>query len=149
MNGSEAARQRVQRLAVLLDSSIGIPGTRLRIGLEPIIGLLPVVGDVAGLLLSGWVVLEALRAGAPSSLILRMLLNVALDALVGLVPLLGDLFDFGFKANLRNARLLEGHFSREVQPAPSRWPTVLGLGLVVALAAALALWLGRRLLAGV
>jgi hypothetical protein len=72
-----------------------------------LLGLLPVGGDVAGGVLSGYIILAAARAGAPSAVLVRMGVNVVLDALVGTVPLLGDLFDAGWKANRRNAALLE------------------------------------------
>jgi hypothetical protein len=97
----------VRRAAWLLDDAIRIPGTNLRFGIDPLLGLLPVGGDVAGGVLSGYIILAAARAGAPSAVLVRMGVNVVLDALVGTVPLLGDLFDAGWKANRRNAALLE------------------------------------------
>lgn len=103
------ALARVRRLATLLDAAVGIPGTRLRFGVDSLLGLIPGGGDVAGALLSGGVVLAAARLGAPPSLLLRMLGNLALDALLGTVPLAGDLFDVAWKANMRNVRLLERH----------------------------------------
>lgn len=103
------ALARVRRLATLLDAAVGIPGTRLRFGLDSLLGLIPGGGDVAGALLSGGVVLAAARLGATPSLLLRMLGNVALDALLGTVPVAGDLFDVAWKANMRNVRLLERH----------------------------------------
>lgn len=103
------ALARARRLATLLDAAVGIPGTRFRFGLDSLLGLVPGGGDVAGALLSGGVVLAAARLGAPPSLLLRMLGNLAVDALLGTVPLAGDLFDVAWKANLRNVRLLERH----------------------------------------
>jgi hypothetical protein len=99
--------RRVRRVAWLLDDIIRIPGTRLRFGIDPLLGLLPVGGDVAGGVLSGYIILAAARAGAPPSVLGRMGLNVMIDAIVGAVPLLGDLFDAGWKANRRNAALLQ------------------------------------------
>ena len=100
---------RLRRLARLLDSALRLPGTDWRIGLDGLLGLVPVVGDSAGLLLSLWLVYECWRAGAPWRVVLRMLLNVLLDSLLGAVPVAGDLFDFAFKANEKNLRLLETH----------------------------------------
>jgi hypothetical protein len=96
----------VNHLAWLLDNSIYIPILNYRIGLEAIIGLIPGVGDVAGMLLSSFIVIQAIRLGAPRTTLLRMVFNVVLETLIGLIPLLGDLFDATFKANVRNVRLL-------------------------------------------
>lgn len=108
---ADRALARTRRLAYLLDESIPVPGIG-RIGLDPLIGLVPGVGDAAGALLSGYVVLEAARLGASGSVLLRMLLNVAVEALVGTIPGVGDLFDAGWKANARNARLLAEYLER-------------------------------------
>jgi len=128
-----ATRARVERLAWLLEGCIGIPGTRFKIGIEPIIGLIPGVGDLVGLVMGGAIIYESLRIGAPRHLIFRMLGNAGLDALVGAVPLAGDLFDFAFKSNRRNARLLSTHLDRlqRVEQAPG--PQRRGLGLLVLL----------------
>jgi len=99
-------RERLRRLAWLLDSSIPVPGTRWTVGIDALIGLVPVLGDVAGMLLSSYILLEAVRLGAPKRVLARMALNIAVEGLVGSIPLLGDLFDAGFKANQRNIRLL-------------------------------------------
>lgn len=107
----------VQRLAWLLDDVIRIPGTNLRFGIDPLLGLVPGGGDLAGGVLSSYIIVAAARAGAPSSVLVRMGLNVVVDAVVGTVPLLGDLFDAGFKANRRNAALLQRYIAA---PAPVR-----------------------------
>lgn len=110
-----AARKRIERIAALLDSAVGIPGTRLRFGLDSVLGLIPGVGDVLGLALGGTILYEGVRAGAPRALILRMLGNSAIDALGGLVPVLGDVFDLAFKSNRRNARLLLEHLDSRMR----------------------------------
>jgi hypothetical protein len=102
-----AERDRLRRLAWLLDSSIPIPGTRFTVGLDALIGLFPFVGDLVGVLLSAYIVGEAARLGAPKSVLWRMSLNAGIEGLVGIVPLAGDVFDAAFKANQRNVRLLE------------------------------------------
>ena len=99
-------RERLGRLAWLLDSSIPIPGTRFSIGLDALIGLVPVLGDVLGVFLSSYIVREAAALGAPRSILARMAFNVALEGLVGMIPLAGDVFDAAWKANQRNVRLL-------------------------------------------
>lgn len=83
-----------------------IPGTKIRIGLDPLVGLIPGVGDAASWIVSAYVPLEAWRQGAPKRLIGRMLATIAADALVGAVPLLGDLFDVTYRANRRNVETL-------------------------------------------
>lgn len=110
MNEIDAARRRLAQLAWLLDSSIPLPGTRFRIGLDPLIGLVPGLGDLLGVLLSSYIVREAARLGAPPSVLTRMAFNVALEGLVGLVPVVGDVFDAAWKANQRNLALLDAHF---------------------------------------
>lgn len=101
----ERRLERLRRLAVLMDSSIRLPGG-VTIGVDPIIGLVPVVGDLASTAVSLYIVYEAQRLGTPKRILARMLGNVAVDLLVGEIPVLGDVFDFVFKANVRNLRLL-------------------------------------------
>ena len=98
---------RMRSLARLLDNAIRIPGTNIRFGWDALIGLIPVLGDVAGAALAGYIVMLAARLGAPPAVIVRMLLNVTIDAIVGSVPVLGDLFDVGWMANARNVALMD------------------------------------------
>lgn len=98
---------RARTLTRLLDTAARIPGTRVRFGLDSVLGLIPGLGDVAGAALSGYLVLLASRMGAPQSVIARMLANVAIDTVGGTVPVLGDLFDVAWKSNSRNLALLE------------------------------------------
>ena len=102
---AEAALERIDRLSRLLDSEFQLPGTRFTIGLDPLLGLMPVAGDVLGALLSSWLIFESWRADVPREEIGRMARNVGAETLVGLVPIFGDVFDFAFKANVRNARI--------------------------------------------
>jgi hypothetical protein len=101
----------VSRFAYWLDAGFRIPGTNLRFGLDPILGLIPGGGDAAGAVLAGWIVIEAVRLGASRATLLRIAGNVALDAAVGAVPFIGDIFDFAWKANLWNVALLERHLA--------------------------------------
>jgi hypothetical protein len=139
----------VERLVFLLDQAIGIPGTRWRIGLDGIVGLLfPGGGDALGAVASAALILLAARQGVPRVVVGRMVFNVGLDALVGAIPLLGDLFDFGWKANTRNLRLLEHH--RSGRPPTWRdwlwlWALLGVLALVVLGALVLALLALRAL----
>jgi hypothetical protein len=147
------ARTRMEKLAWLLDGSLRVPGTRLRFGLDSIIGLIPGVGDVAGLLLGGAILYESLRVGAPRELITRMLGNSAADAIGGLIPGVGDLFDFAFKSNARNVRLLMAHLDEvEQRAAPAtRGTSLLSVLMVVAflaLAIAGVVWVWHAWLSG-
>lgn len=133
----------------LLDTAIRFPGTNMRFGLDALIGLVPGVGDVVGAGMSGFIILTAARLGAPPSVLVRMLANVGLDTLVGAVPVAGDLFDAAWRANTRNAALLERHLEAPaVTKRASRGVVVLILFLLVLLvvgAIALAAWLFRAL----
>jgi hypothetical protein len=131
---------RLRRVGWLLDSAIPIPGTRFTLGIDQIIGLVPGVGDLVGGFLSLYIILEAARLGAPRGLLLRMGWNVAVDTLVGEVPVLGDLFDIGFKANIRNLALLDGYLQRpvEVRRASGRFAALLVVGLLLLTAGAVA-----------
>jgi hypothetical protein len=101
--------QQVRDLARVLDSQFRIPGTQRTFGVDALVGLIPGVGDVAGLVMSAGVIMKAIGLGARGATVGRMILNSSLDAVVGTVPVLGTLFDFVFKANNRNVRLLEQH----------------------------------------
>jgi hypothetical protein len=97
---------RLEALGNLLDMAFIVPGTNVRYGLDGLIGLVPVFGDIVTTAIALWVVREARALGAPRYLVARMLTNVAIDGAVGAVPLIGDAFDVAFKANVRNIRLL-------------------------------------------
>ena len=105
---------RLDALAKLLDVAFIVPGTNVRYGIDGLIGLIPVIGDIITTAISLWLVREARALGAPWHLTMRMLGNVALDGVVGLVPFVGDAFDVMFRANVRNVRLL--HRWLEKQP---------------------------------
>lgn len=98
---------RLRNLSRLLDNAIKVPGTSYRIGLDPIIGLIPGGGDTAGLVLSSYIVLEAARLGATKSLLGQMVFNILLETIAGTLPVVGDLFDATWKSNARNMQLLE------------------------------------------
>jgi hypothetical protein len=132
---NDRALAALRKWAVLLDSAFQVPGTQLRFGLDPIVGLLPGMGDIVTAFFSVMILLHSLRLKVPKVVIARMLLHTGLDLLIGAVPLLGDLFDAGFKANLRNLRLLERHAVPGVKPTRSDYVFV---GLCVAVLVALA-----------
>jgi hypothetical protein len=133
--------QRLRRVGWLLDNSIPIPGTRYTLGIDQLIGLVPGIGDLVGGFLSLYIIIEAARMGLPRGVLLRMGWNVAVDTLVGEIPILGDLFDIGFKANIRNLALLDGYVARpvEVRRASGRLVAALVVGLLALTAGAVAL----------
>ena len=144
---------RARGLARLLDDLIRVPGTNIGIGLDPIIGLIPGVGDIVGGVMSSYILLVAAQEGAPTSVLIRMLGNIALDSLVGVVPVLGDLLDVGMKSNRRNVDLLERYLGAPRQTkAASRGVValiLLALMLLVVGVVAAGVWfiqlLGRLL----
>ena len=124
---------RARALARLLDDLIRVPGTKIGIGIDPIIGLIPGVGDLLGGVMSSYILLVAAQAGAPSSVLVRMLGNIALDSVVGVVPVIGDLFDVGMKSNRRNVDLLERYLGapKETKAASRGVVALIVLALVL------------------
>lgn len=100
---------RSRAVATLMDDAVRVPGTSVRVGIDPIVGVLPVAGDLLMALLSLYIVVEGLRLGVGARTAFRMVVNVALDVVVGSVPFVGDLFDAVWKANQRNVALIERH----------------------------------------
>jgi hypothetical protein len=141
------ARARV--LTRILDSAARVPGTNFRFGLDPVIGLIPGIGDLAGAAMSSYVVILGARLGAPRTVIVRMLGNVAIDTFGGMLPVLGDLFDAGWKSNSRNLALLERHLGAPAATERASravvWLTVAALGLLALGAVAVAVLVLRAL----
>lgn len=133
--------ERLRTLARLLDNAVRIPGTNYRFGLDALVGLVPGIGDFIGALVSTFIIFHAARLGAPKSTLVRMMANVGLDTIVGGVPLLGDLFDVGWKSNVRNVALLEEHLQRPTaaKAGSKRVLLLLGGGLLVLFVAMIAL----------
>jgi len=109
----DAAIRRLERFSKITDSSIRIPFTQFRVGVDAIIGLVPVVGDAIGVLLSSYVLFEAQRVGASKGVKVKMVVNILIDFFGGLIPLLGDFFDAFFKANTRNTDLLKDYLMKQ------------------------------------
>lgn len=107
---------RLRRVAKLMDTAFRIPGTRLRFGADPLLGLVPGGGDLVSLGISLYAFSEAMRLGVPRGVMMRMLGNIAIDTGVGAVPLVGDIFDLFFKSNTRNLKLLLDHLEQEGRP---------------------------------
>lgn len=104
----------LRQISNLWDRAIGIPGTKWRIGLESLLGVLPIGGDAIGVVLSGYILWHAVQFNLPKSVLIRMVFNVAVDGIVGSVPFLGDLFDTTWKANTKNVNLLESYLQAPI-----------------------------------
>ena len=107
---------RAKKVATLLDSAFEIPWIRYRIGWDPLLGLLPGVGDTLGLLLALYPLYVAVQWNLPATVMSRMILNIGIDTLSGMIPIVGDIVDAGFKANLRNVALLEEALASRTPP---------------------------------
>jgi hypothetical protein len=150
--GLSPVAHRVEKVVHLLDSAIPVPGTRFRVGLDPLMGLfLPAVGDAVGGFVSLGVLFLAVQYRVPAPIISRMVLNIGVDTAIGAIPVVGDVFDFGWKANERNFELMaihRGDLPRRSAPI-TYWFSVIGLlivGLIcVAVPIALVVWLILRL----
>ncbi len=125
----EAALARVNAVARMMDSLFAVPGTRLRLGLDSIIGLVPVVGDVLGQAVAAYLIWEARQLGVSKLTLWRMVGNTLVDTVVGAVPVVGDVFDVAFKANMKNLRLLQRHLEKHGYRAG---PPGAGTGPVIA-----------------
>lgn len=128
-----AGLQHLTVLSHLLDRAFRVPGTQWRFGLDPLVGLVPGLGDVIGSLVGAYSLWIARQMGAPSSVQARMAMNLAIDGVVGLIPLAGDLFDFAFKAHSRNHALLAQWLQSPHQTRRSSWAVVV-IGALVLLA---------------
>lgn len=121
---AQARLARMRDLTWWMDSAIGIPFTRFRFGLQPIIGLVPVLGDLIGLLITLYVIVQATLVGAPRPMIGRMVGIALLDFVIGLLPVVGDAADAVFKANTRNMAALDAYLEQQLsppEPPPSVW----------------------------
>jgi hypothetical protein len=137
---TDRPRRSVERIALakflaeLLDQRFTIPGTSIRFGLDPILGLIPGVGDALANLAGSAILLIASQYRLPKIVLLRMGLNVAFNAIIGAVPIFGDVFSIWFRSNVRNVKLLERYVSSERQaPTPGDWIFVLAVILAIVL----------------
>lgn len=142
------SRSRLQRWTWLLDDVVRIPIINMRVGLDAVVGLVPVIGDFAGVAFSSVLFAEAVRLRAPRSVLMRMGRNMVADFALGLLPVIGDVFDVAWRANRRNLRTLETWLDEEQQEhSRSRWPAAL-IGLALLASAAPVCWLFWRAIFG-
>jgi hypothetical protein len=138
----------LRKWSVLLDSAFRVPGTSLTFGLDPILGLIPGLGDLTTPLFAALLLVHGVRMRIPRVVQVRMLINAVIDLLIGAVPVIGDLFDFGWKANVRNLALLEHYAHPASTPTRGDWIFVLSIvGVLVAVTViplAFGLWLLSR-----
>ena len=111
-NDPRAIRQRIELMEQLLENITVVPGTRFRVGLDSIIGLVPVIGDLITAAMGAWIVWEARNLGMSKWQLIRMSANVGFDTAIGAIPLVGDAFDFAFRSNSRNLRIIRRHLDR-------------------------------------
>ena len=135
-NSHVASLRRLRRISHLLDNAIPIPGTKHRIGLDPILGLIPGGGDLVGSIFAGYVVFKSAQMGVPQETLIKMATNIVFDTVAGTVPVAGDLLDVAWKANVKNIELLDAHLgSPEPTGKKADWLFValllLGLMLIV------------------
>ncbi|MGV3768874.1 MAG: DUF4112 domain-containing protein [Sphingobium phenoxybenzoativorans] len=111
-NDPHAIRQRVEAMEALLEGLFVIPGTNRRVGLDSLVGLVPVIGDFVTAAMGAWIVWEAKNLGMPKWQLVRMSANVGVDTVLGAIPFVGDAFDFFFKSNTKNLRIIRKHLDK-------------------------------------
>lgn len=138
----------LRRWASLLDSRFRVPGTNIRFGLDPILSLIPGLGDLASPVFTAALLAQVFRQRVPKVVVMRMLLNALIDAAIGAIPVAGQLGDIFFRANVRNLALLERHADPSRPPERGDYVFVLGVlvafGFVVAIPVIVAIWLAAR-----
>jgi len=141
----DSALTRVRRLSQFLDNAFTIPGTSYRVGVDPLLGLFPGMGDYLGAFLSGYIVFEAARLGSSRATLGRMVFNIILETILGLIPGLGDIFDVFWKANAKNTTLLEQNLASSETREKTDWvflvTLLVGLALIIIGIASLSIWI--------
>lgn len=126
-----AAERRFAAMTRILDDLVTIPGTGRRLGLDPVVGLIPGAGDLVSAVIGAWLVAESVRFRLPRIVVARMIANVAIDLVVGAIPLIGDLFDFVFKSNTLNLELFRRYASDETASTRPHKAFFAGIVLVL------------------
>ncbi|CBN55827.1 MULTISPECIES: DUF4112 domain-containing protein [Kamptonema] len=148
--------RRIRQISHLLDNAIGIPGTRYRIGIDPILGIVPGGGDFVAMVFSAYMIVTAAQMGLSQEKLVQMVSNVIVDTFAGTVPVVGDLFDVAWKSNIKNLELLEEHLgSPQTGTAVNWWFVGALLGglllvmlLIISLSVAIIGWLASALFGG-
>ena len=137
---------RLRGIATVLDDAVRIPGTRIRFGLDALLGLLPGAGDAVTGAVAAYAIVLAARLGAPPVVIARMTMNVLIDVATGTIPVLGDIFDVGWKANRKNVQLLERYQAQPQKVKQGSWLMVIAMLLVILAAIVGVIYIVARLL---
>jgi len=114
-------------LAYIMDEVVRVPGTKFRFGLDPLLGLIPGVGDTSSALVSAFAMIQAVRVGVPKVLLMKMALNVLVNEVIGVIPVIGDAFSFWFKSNARNYEIIKTHRLGSRAPSRSDWVFVIAI----------------------
>ena len=138
--------RQLDRLATLMDAQFKVPGTNFRFGLDGLLGLIPGAGDLSTFAVSGYMLWIMAHNGASGYVLARMILNVLVDAIVGAIPFIGDIFDFAFKANMRNMRLMQQHY-QEGRHRGSAWKVIVPVLVILFLIIAALIWVAWKLVA--
>lgn len=133
--------KQLERWAWLLDNSIRIPGTSIKMGLDSLIGLIPGIGDITGGAFSSYILLQAVSTGVAPVIIARMALNIVLDTLIGMIPLVGDIFDIAFKANLRNIELMTSYYNSPREAVKRNTISIVLISISLISALVLIIWI--------
>lgn len=118
-------------IAFIMDDVVRVPGTKFRFGLDPVIGLIPGIGDTSSALVSAFALIQAVRLGVPKILLTRMALNILVNEVVGVIPVIGDAFSFWFKSNARNYEIIKTHRLGASVARRSDWLFVIGVLVIV------------------
>jgi hypothetical protein len=137
--------EKMEVLARWMDARFRIPGTNFRFGLDGLLGLIPWAGDLSTLAVSGYMITVMARNGASGYVLARMILNVTIDAIVGTIPFIGDIFDFAWKANLKNMRLMRRYY-QEGRYRGSAWKVIAPVLLLLVLIISATIYLTYKLL---
>ena len=118
-------------LALIMDEFLRVPGTQFRFGLDPLIGLVPGIGDTGSALVSAFALIQAVRLGVPKILLARMSINILINEIIGIVPIVGDAFSFWFKSNARNYQIIKEHLGAPRVSRRSDWIFVIAVLLLL------------------
>jgi len=118
-------------LALIMDEIVRVPGTKFRFGLDPLIGLIPGIGDTSSALVSAFALIQAARLGVPKILLARMSLNILINEIIGIIPVVGDAFSFWFKSNARNYQIIKDHRGAPGVSRRSDWVFVIAVLVVL------------------
>ncbi len=128
-----------------MDSQFRVPGTNIKFGADALLGFLPGVGDLAGFLVSGYMIAILVQNGASGYVVARMLLNISIDTLLGSIPLVGDFFDVAFKSNERNMKLMHKHYA-EGRYRGGAWKVIVPVLFILLILMAGLAWVGYKIL---